>query len=99
MGSVLAYAATYRVVWVDFRGHHDFVGRFRLPKSADRVKPPPRHHRDFRTRGLAEQFVAQLRREIPKGEVVTQIISLGRTARPVLKEQLLPGLWPLQRRG
>ena len=92
------YSTKWRVLWQDWRDHHDWVGRRRLPKHLRRVRPPIRHARNFPSREAAENFVAELRRQVPEDELVTQIVSLPVSAKVAPKEQLLPGDWPLQRR-
>jgi len=82
--TVASYAVAWRVLWADFRGHH--------------VKPPTRHMRAFLTRHLAENFVAELRRQIPADELAVQIVDARKPIQSKPIEQLLPGDWPLQRR-
>jgi hypothetical protein len=93
----------WRVLWCDWRGHHDWVGRGSVKRGGFfkkyRTKPPPRHAQDFLSREGAESFVAKLRREISEDDLVVQIVGL-RSLRPLPPvDQLLPGSWPLQRRG
>jgi hypothetical protein len=93
----------WRVLWWDWRGYHDWVGRRSLPKAGIhrpvRVKQPLRQSRSFRNRAGADYFVAQLRREIPEHELIVQVVYLQpKPSQAVPRDQFLPGLWPLQQR-
>jgi hypothetical protein len=98
-----SYYPAWRVAWWDFTDAHDWIGR-RASKRRGvhpprRKAPPQRHAQDFLTREGAEAFVAKLRRQIPEGELVVQIISLRNLLPFPPKDQLLSGCsWPLQRR-
>jgi hypothetical protein len=89
-------ASNWRVLWSNWQGHHDWIGRRLLKKNgvrkAYRIKPPIRHTRDFPTQTAAKEFVAELRRQIPDDELVVQIIPppgpvwVGLPGKPQLKE-------------
>jgi hypothetical protein len=90
------YHAAWRVLWWDWRNHHDWVGR-RLLKGAQ-VRPlPPRRTQDFLSREGAEKFIAKLRRQVPEGDLVVQLVSLRQLLPPPPRDALLPGPRPLQR--
>jgi len=91
-------AMPWRVVWQDWRDHHDWVGRRSLRPGTPRVPTPPREARRFRTKESAEKFVTRLRLEVPADELVVQILGTSKPA-PRPMKPLLPGDWPLQRRG
>jgi hypothetical protein len=92
-------ACPWRVVWQDWRDHHDWVGRRSLRPGARRVAPPPRKVRHFWSRDAAQQFVRLLRSQVPEGELAVMIIGQPepKSARPA--NQMLPGDWPQQRRA
>jgi hypothetical protein len=94
------YTAAWRVQWWDWRGHHDFVGRS-PPRRGGNVrharKPAPkRHAQDFLTRDGAAKFIRKLRREIPKDELIVQVVSLRELLPLPPPNEFLPGAWPLQ---
>lgn len=91
--------AYWRVLWSDYRGHHDWIGRQPVKRGGNytsgRTRPPPVLHNDFITREGAEDFVAKLRRDVPEDELLVQIVSLEKPP-PAPLDQLLPGEWPRQ---
>lgn len=91
----------FRVVFWDFRNHHDLIGRVPVKKGrrARRVKPPPKQTLDFYTREAAADFIADLRHRAGEDEIVAQVIDLGvPRPPPPLQHKMLPGNWPMQNR-
>ena len=94
--------AAWRVLWCDFRGHHNWIGRAPVPsggvhKRGRPIKKPPVQHRDFFKRAAADEFAQKLRGRIPVDELVVQVVALPqRCLSP--QDEMLPGPWPQQQR-
>jgi hypothetical protein len=88
----------WKVLYANWRDHHDWLGRRQLPRGARRVAPPAASYRYFKTRKMALDFVTELHASArPDDEFFCQIISV---AGPVPKPEQLSMAeafsWPLQ---
>ena len=93
----------YRLIFYDFRNHHDWIGRRPIKLGGvltkHRKKLPPRQVRDFFTWEAAEQFIADLRHLAGKDEIAATIVDTnGPKPLPPPLDPMLPGDWPLQSR-
>lgn len=92
----------FQVVFYDFRGHHDWIGRAPIKKGGvltkHRKRWPPKQRRDFFTREAAEMFIDNLRHDIGEDKVAATIIDLSAPKPPPPLDPMLPGDWPLQSR-
>jgi hypothetical protein len=100
----LMYQPTWRVMWCDWREHHDWIGREPIPGGRTpgnrRLPLPMRHAQDVLYLETALALVAELRQQVGEDDLVVQVIELlADKDSPLPPEQLLLGDWPLQRRG
>jgi hypothetical protein len=90
----------WRVLWGDWRDHHDWIGPRFLKKGGafkpQRARPPNRQTRDFLTRD-GRELRRRVAVSVPEGELVAQIVSLPKLDLVSPANLLLPGDWPLQR--
>jgi hypothetical protein len=94
-----AEPANWRLIFWNFTGHHDWVGRRLVPKVR-RKAPPPKQIRDFRSREAAQEFADNLRIEYGVDEIAATILDLSAPPPPPRPQnQLLPGSWPYQSRA
>lgn len=96
-----AFRTAFEVHWQDWRRHHDWNGRERARPGASkpfRPEPPKRQSMAFADRAAAENFVAALRRDIPRDELVVQILDPQTPPAPAPVNQRFPGAdgWPIQ---
>jgi hypothetical protein len=93
----------YRVIFYDFRDHHDWIGRRPIKPGGvltkHRKKLPRKQLRDFFTLEAAKQFIADLRHLAGEDEIAATIVDTN-TPKPPPKplDPMLPGDWPLQSR-
>jgi hypothetical protein len=94
------HAYRFRIVWRNYRGHHDWIGKpaGRRGNEVRRKPPPPEQCRDFATIAEAEAFRALLIAEIGRDNLADVLLDLGRPTPPRPEQMRLPGEWPLQRR-
>jgi hypothetical protein len=92
----------WRVIWANYTGFHDWLGRVPAKTSAHgkpkRRRQRPQHTADFPTRAEAEAFAEALRRD-GQDEIVAQVVPVPPPPSPPAIDPLLPGSWPQQWRG
>jgi hypothetical protein len=99
----LTYQPAWRVVWCDWREHHDWIGREPIPGGRTpwnrRPALPMRHARDFLYQETALALVVEPRQQVGEDDLVVQVVELlADTDGRLPAEQLWLGDWPLQRR-